>query len=150
MTEASWSPNMPDAVVEYVPAHAGPLRQLYLAARQQAFTWLDASTFALADFDTVTRGETILVALQQEVPVGFIAWWPPESFIHSLFVAPEQVGKGIGTALLQACLAQISRPATLKCLQQNQQALGFYQRQGWIIREAGDSAEGPYFLLMLP
>ncbi|UOQ54969.1 GNAT family N-acetyltransferase [Hymenobacter cellulosivorans] len=136
-------------LVEYAAHHAEPLRQLYLRARQQAFTWLDSTQFALADFDAATQGETILVALDQEKPVGFVAWWPPDNFVHSLFVAPEQAGQGIGKALLQACLARVGRPATLKCLQANDPALRFYERQGWVITEAGDSAEGPYFLLAL-
>lgn len=136
-------------ITEYAPHHTQPLRQLYLRARQQAFTWLDAAQFALADFEAVTQGETILVALDPAEPVGFIAWWPPNNFVHSLFVAPEQAGRGVGKALLRACLDQIGRPATLKCLQQNQSALGFYQRQGWTIQGAGDSPEGPYFLLAL-
>ncbi|UOQ74229.1 GNAT family N-acetyltransferase [Hymenobacter cellulosilyticus] len=136
-------------ITEYAPHHTEPLRQLYLAARQQAFTWLDSAQFALADFDTVTQGETILVALLQDQPVGFIAWWPPDNFIHFLFVAPAQAGSGVGKALLQACLAQIGRPATLKCLQQNSSALGFYQHLGWTIQDVGTSSEGPYYLLRL-
>ncbi|PJJ58797.1 GNAT family N-acetyltransferase [Hymenobacter chitinivorans] len=136
-------------IVEYVPQYAEPLRLLYLRARQRAFTWLDAAQFSLEDFDAVTRGETILVVLNQAEPVGFIAWWPPDNFIHSLFVAPEQHGQGIGQALLQACLARMGRPATLKCLQQNTRALGFYRALGWTITAEGDSSEGPYFLLTL-
>ncbi|TGE23388.1 GNAT family N-acetyltransferase [Hymenobacter metallicola] len=136
-------------IVDYAAVHTPALRQLYWQARRQAFTWLDAAGFQLSDFDTVTQGETVLVALQQKVPVGFIAWWPPDNFIHSLFVAPDVAGRGAGTALLRAALARMGRPATLKCLQQNAPAVAFYRARGWTIREEGKSAEGAYFLLSL-
>ncbi|MCB2409644.1 GNAT family N-acetyltransferase [Hymenobacter lucidus] len=137
-------------IVEYSAEHTQLLRQIYLEARQQAFTWADPLAFALPDFDAATQGETILVALYQEVPVGFIAWWPPDNFIHSLYVAPGHGGKGVGKALLAECLARIGRPATLKCLQANTKAMGFYRAQGWATVEAGESADGPYLLLYWP
>ncbi|MCB2379923.1 GNAT family N-acetyltransferase [Hymenobacter sp. BT635] len=141
---------MATTIEEYAAHHTAVLRQLYLEARQQSFTWADPQAFDLLDFDIATRGETILVALSSGIPVGFIAWWPPDNFIHSLFVAPGEQGKGVGKELLAAGLARMGRPATLKCLRQNQQALGFYEARGWTRIGEGETTEGPYWLLVLP
>jgi len=134
-------------IVPYRTEHAESLRHVYRQARQVAFSWVDPALFQLADFDDVIQGETVLVAIQQENPVGFIAWWPPDNFVHSLFVSSEFSGKGIGKALLEACLAEIERPATLKCVVANQPALRFYQSMGWVPVEEGESPEGTYVLL---
>ncbi len=134
-------------IVPYRTEHAESLRYVYRQARQVAFPWIDPVGFQLTDFDEVIQGETVLVAVQQETPVGFVAWWPPDNFIHSLFVGPACVRKGIGKALLQACLAEIGRPATLKCVVANQPALRFYQSMGWVPVAEGESPEGTYALL---
>lgn len=125
------------------------LRQLYLETRIQTFSWLDPSTFQLSDFDTAIQGEGILIALSDGQPVGFISWWAPDNFIHNLYVDANFARLGIGKALLNQCLTQIGRPATLKCLQQNENALSFYRAQGWTIHTAGQSADGNYFLMAL-
>ena len=126
-----------------------PLRQLYLEARRTGFTWQDPAQFELLDFDHATEGEQLLVAMQQDAPIGFIAWWPPDNFVHSLFVAPGWQGQGVGRALLQAALPHLGRPATLKCLQANEPALHFYAAQGWVVAGTGEGAGGPYYLLAL-
>ncbi|QHV98213.1 GNAT family N-acetyltransferase [Spirosoma endbachense] len=124
------------------------LRQLYLNSRTQTFTWLDASTAKLDDFDKATQDEVVLVAISDERPIGFVSWWPPDNFIHNLYVDPHFFRQGIGRALLAGCLEKLERPATLKCLQQNTNAISFYQTQGWVIKEEGTSDEGAYFLLI--
>jgi ribosomal protein S18 acetylase RimI-like enzyme len=123
------------------------LREIYLRARAAAFVWVDWNTLVLSDFDAATRDEPILVAIQNHTLAGFVSWWPPESFIHNLFVDPAHQRQGIGRRLLQACLAQMGRPATLKCVQQNQPAVDFYRRQGWHIAGEGTTASVPYYLL---
>lgn len=123
------------------------LKRLYLASRLHAFTWLNASRFSLDDFDSATLGETVLVAVAGEKPVGFISWWEPDNFVHNVYVDSRFLHQGIGKALLNQCLAEIGRPATLKCLQQNTEALSFYLAQGWCIKNEGPSSDGPYYLM---
>lgn len=132
-----------------VPADVDALRELFLTVRRNAFFWAEPDSLQLADFDVATQDEPILVAVQNEQIVGFVSWWPPENFVHNLFVAPTHQRGGIGEILLTACLQQIGRPATLKCVQQNAGALRFYQRLGWEIAGEGLTNDAPYFLLRL-
>jgi GNAT superfamily N-acetyltransferase len=134
-------------IVALTPAQLPALRQLYLDARTAAFPWADPARFRLQDFDTVTAQELVAVALHHTTPVGFVAWWPPDDFIHSLFVQPALLGQGIGRSLLNHCLQQIGRPATLKCLRANTVALRFYAGQNWQVVGSGASEEGEYLLL---
>lgn len=124
------------------------LRRIYLEVRTVAFSWMNSSAFTTKDFDAATQDEPVLVASLNNKPIGFISWWPPDTFIHNLYLDPRFVGLGIGKALLNECLSKIGRPATLKCLQQNVNALRFYQSQGWSIQAEGVSDEGPYYLMI--
>ncbi|MEO6687198.1 MAG: GNAT family N-acetyltransferase [Dyadobacter sp.] len=134
-------------ICDYTPEHREQLRHIYLESRKLAFPWVDADSLKLEDFDSSIQEEEVLVALQDDVPIGFIAWWLPDNFIHSLFIDPKFVGKGIGKSLLDACLERTGRPAALKCLQANKNALEFYFSQGWEIISDGESPDGDYYLL---
>lgn len=123
------------------------LRVLYLASRQHAFPWMEGASFQLEDFDRDTAGELILVAYQDENPVGFVSAWEPERFIHNLFVRPDAIGRGIGSALLERCLTNIGRPATLKCVPRNIRARDFYLAKGWRIAAEHHDSEDPYLLM---
>ena len=132
---------------EYNPEYKEQLRQIYLESRKLAFPWVDPKSLNLNDFDSAIQEEEVLVALKDNFPIGFIAWWLPDNFIHSLFIDPGFVGKGIGKSLLEACLSRTGRPASLKCLKANKKALAFYDAQGWEIISDGESPDGDYYLL---
>jgi GNAT superfamily N-acetyltransferase len=134
---------------EFRESDRPPLRQLYLASRRQAFPWMDSGGMSGGDFDRDTRGELVLVAVEQSVPVGFVSIWEPENFIHNLFVLPRRTGSGIGTALLRDGLARIGRPATLKCQCKNTRAVRFYESRGWRIVSDGEGPDGPFHLMQL-
>jgi len=137
------------SLTEFTDDHLPELRRIFLDARRETFSWNDPEGYKLEDFDSVIRGEIVLVAVENNAPIGFIAWWPPENFIHSLFVDPQFTGKGAGKLLLDGCLEQLERPAALKCLQANKKALGFYKAQGWEITGEGGSEEGNYYFMSL-
>jgi len=123
------------------------LRALFQESRRVAFFWQPPESFQLADFDRSTEGERIWVAEQDGQIVGFASVWEPDNFLHSLFVAPQCLRQGIGTALLATALVHLGRPATLKCQQRNERAFAFYQQHGWTIAGTGESPEGNYNLL---
>jgi ribosomal protein S18 acetylase RimI-like enzyme len=138
----------PMAVADY-----GALRALYLMSRRTTFGWLAPESFKLADFDADVAGERVWVAHADGQVAGFASIWEKENFLHTLFVHPEFLRRGIGSALLSACLATRlassgSPPAmTLKCLTQNLPALDFYASFGWTRISQGTSPEGDYLLL---
>jgi GNAT superfamily N-acetyltransferase len=138
----------PMAVADY-----GALRALYLLSRRTTFVWLAPEAFKLADFDADVAGERVWVAHVDGRIAGFASVWERENFLHTLFVHPDFLRRGIGTALLAACLATRVANAdspvamTLKCLAKNLPALDFYAARGWSRVGGGDSPEGEFVLL---
>jgi GNAT superfamily N-acetyltransferase len=136
-----------------VVADYGALRALYLLSRQTTFVWLAPEAFKLSDFDADVAGERVWVAHADGRIVGFASVWERENFLHTLFVHPDFLRCGIGTALLEACLSTRAANAgspvamTLKCLAQNLTALDFYAARGWSRIGGGDSPEGDFVLL---
>lgn len=57
------------------------------------------------------------------------------------------MGKGVGKSLLQACLNEVGRPATLKRKSANQNALAFYYSQGWLPIQEVEATATSYLLL---
>lgn len=125
------------------------LRELFLRERRRTFTWNDPARYALADFDAETRGEAVRVADLDDRLAGFVAVWEPDSFVHHLYVDSGLRGRGVGTALLDAALASIRRPARLKCLVRNAAAVRFYRSRGWKKAGSGSDAEGDFHLMEL-
>ncbi|GIQ57303.1 GCN5 family acetyltransferase [Flavobacterium collinsii] len=125
------------------------LRTLFLNERQRTFSWFDPSEFQLKDFDRDTKGELILVARHNEIPVGFISIWMKDYFIHHLYVDEQYQSKGIGTELLKAAIKKTKLPITLKCLENNSKAVAFYLKKGFFATERGQSEHGGYILFEL-
>lgn len=121
-----------------------PLKQLFLNERQRTFSWLDTSEFQLDDFEKHTQGEHILVALLDDIPVGFISIWTPANFIHHLYIDQKYQGQKIGTALLKAAINAFKLPLTLKCLENNTKAIQFYKKTGFTAKGKGQSGNGIY------
>ena len=125
------------------------LRKLFLKQRQDTFFWLDPTEFKLDDFEKHIKGELVLVAIEENIPVGFISIWMPNNFIHHFYIDQKYQGKGIGTLLLKAVIQQTQFPITLKCLEQNTKAVAFYRKKGFIEKERGPSEHGGYILFEL-
>jgi len=141
-----------DTIIEIIEARTKDyehLQSLFLRERQNTFFWLDASEFLLEDFEKHTQGEFILVALLDDIPIGFISIWLPNNFIHHIYIDQKYQSKGIGTALLKAAIKKTNFPITLKCLEQNHKAVDFYNRKGFVQKEKGFSENGDYILFAL-
>lgn len=125
------------------------LQAVYFQTRSEKFHWIESSRFRVADFERDTEGEAVWVAEWDGSPVGFVSVWRPENFIHHLFVLPGFARKGIGSALLSVCLETIGRPARLKCVVVNHDAIAFYKARGWQIESTAEGADGPYHLMRM-
>jgi len=125
------------------------LRILFLKERQVTFSWIDPTEFKLDDFEKHIKGELVLVAVDNEVPVGFISIWMPNNFIHHFYIDRQHQSKGIGTLLLKSAIQQTNFPVTLKCLEENIKAVTFYRKKGFIEKERGPSEHGDYILFEL-
>lgn len=123
------------------------LRELFLRVRQQSFVWVDPASVRLEDFDTATADEEIWVAEVEGAIAGFVSWWPPENFLHNLFIDTSRQRTGAGTALLHKCLERTGRPVRLKTSVQNENAIAFYSKHGFAIIGGGTAEEGEYHLM---
>lgn len=128
-------------------ADSEKLRELYLLCRIQAFYWIDSALFILDDFDEHTRDEEIWVATYDDEIAGFMAMWPPDAFIHHLYIDATYRGKGIGKALLAFAAQIYPTPLSLKCLVKNEAAVQFYRALNWEVRDSGADSLGDYFLM---
>lgn len=91
---------------------------------------------AVADDGAVCNGE----------PCGFAG--VQDGKLEMLFVAPEARGHGVGRALL-AYAVERCNATTLDVNEQNPQAIGFYEHEGFAVvgRSATDDAGRPFPLL---
>lgn len=134
---------------EAMPEDLPRLAQIYLDARIHLFHWLDPKTFSLSDFPKDTEGERILVAEFQGDIAGFSSSWEPDNFIHSLYLDPGKIGRGIGGKLLDATVDILKRPIRLKAQVKNTQAMWFYRKRGWEELSRGVTDWGEYIELVL-
>ena len=134
-------------VREFLEKDRESLRNVYLVTRMERFDWLNGESLRESDFDRDTEGERIWVCEDSGQVIGFISVWEPENFIHHLFVLPAYSRIGYGSQLLKVCMAKIGRPAQLKCVAQNTDAMNFYQSKGWYTVSKGVSSDGDYHLM---
>ncbi|KQV10540.1 acetyltransferase [Rhizobium sp. Root1203] len=132
-----------------VRAPEGPEREeladIYLTVRRETFTWVAASQFHHGDFFAHTQGEIVWLAETPEGEIaGFMTLWPPDDFIHMLYVRKVWQGKGAGNALLRALPDWPRQKYRLKCLVKNSGAKAFYLTNGFAVTGSGSSAEGDY------
>lgn len=125
------------------------LTQIYLDSRIHLYYWLDPKTFSLSDFPKDTEGERILVAELRGDIVGFSSSWEPDNFIHSLYLDPREIGRGIGGKLLDATVDILKKPIRLKAQVKNTQAMWFYRQRGWEELSRGVTDWGEYVELIL-
>ncbi|WP_215408105.1 GNAT family N-acetyltransferase [Vibrio gigantis] len=133
-------------VRRYQPKYSAALQAIYLESRQNTFHWADANAFKLSDFDQGTEGEQIWMAVSGEKVLGFVSVWEAESFIHHLYICPKTLRFGAGSALLNTCKQHYS-VLTLKCLTANENAIGFYRSQGFVISSTEGEGLERYHLM---
>lgn len=138
---------MPVKIRPYHTDDTEYLKELYLRVRIETFYWEDPKRFDLEDLEKDTPEEEIMIAEIDGAVAGFISVWPPESFVHHLYIDKTFRGKGIGRLLLDDALKKYPRPLKLKCPIQNDPAIQFYKKLGWEVLEEAMGAFGPYYLM---
>lgn len=119
------------------------LADIFLACRRAGVRWTGIRRPALDDFDRLTEGERLFLAEAVE-PLGFVAVWEPERFIHHLFVDPRHQGKGVGRHLVESLHAWLPTPWRLRCAGNNHRALRFYRATGWVEVARGRDGTGEF------
>lgn len=113
------------------PQDVPNVAKIYLASRQAYFPWVKKPQYA--DFERVSVGELVQVAVVADEIVGFAALSEWDSFLHLLFVKIGWQQQGVGKALLDWARQQVQRPLELKVVQANVAAQRFYEREGFRI-----------------
>jgi ribosomal protein S18 acetylase RimI-like enzyme len=134
-------------IKEYDAKYQAQLEHIYLTARQDTFQWMDTSHYKLSDFIEDTKGEKIWLADDSSGVLGFIAVWSQDQFIHHLYVNKRAQRKGVGKALIDTVSQFYQQAIRLKCLCNNQNAIQFYQSQGFKELSKGVDKEGDYLFL---
>ncbi|PWK77676.1 ribosomal protein S18 acetylase RimI-like enzyme [Mucilaginibacter oryzae] len=135
------------SIRSFIEADRKRLKEIYLLCRVQTFYWCDSEQFRFDDFDNHTEDEDIFVAISGCDVVGFVAVWPPDSFIHHLYVDAAYRAGGMGKALLAMVAEKYPAPLKLKCLVKNELAFSFYQSKGWQVIGEGSDDLGDYYLM---
>lgn len=94
----------------------------------------------------IAHVSALVVAYVDGAPCGFAG--VQDGHLEMLFVAPESRGHGVGRALL-AHAVEREGAATLDVNEQNPQAVGFYEHEGFVVegRSPLDDAGRPFPLL---
>jgi GNAT superfamily N-acetyltransferase len=83
-------------------------------------------------------GVTVACVGSQIVGVLAISQQSDCGWINQLYLAPESVGQGIGTQLLQRALRELQGPVRLYTFQANTRARSFYERSGFVAVQFSD------------
>lgn len=117
------------------PEELEPCADLYVRVLRETFTWLPTERHRRDEFLHAARDEEVYVALEDGALVGVAGFYPPQNFLHSLYV--ERRGKGVGKALLDHVSAIADGPVSLKVQAPNRRAQRFYIREGFTCVERG-------------
>jgi ribosomal protein S18 acetylase RimI-like enzyme len=117
------------------PEEIGACADLYVRVLTETFTWLPPERHRRDDFLRSAAEEEIYVAVEGGRIVGLAGFYPPQSFLHSLYV--ENRGRGVGKALLDRVMVRAKGPLSLKVQAPNLRAQAFYRREGFVCAERG-------------
>lgn len=100
------------------------------------------------DFKSIVEDEKVYAAVDGERIIAFISVYPPQSFVHHLYVLPEYRRQGIGEALVECVRDIFDSPLSLKCETANKAALEFYKKTGWNLFDKGSEKDGTEYILL--
>lgn len=121
----------------YRAAYRGMMRQDYLASLNDGH-WVSILQ------QGVSRGDTCLIAEQNGEILGTVVYGPsPENAKtadwHAIYIAPDQIGQGLGQKLYAAMEDNMRNQGFTSCvlevLTDNQRAIRFYQDRSFAITD---------------
>lgn len=127
---------------EELPACA----ELYVRVLRETFTWLPLERRRASDFLRDAAAEEVYVAVEDGCILGLAAFYRPQNFLHSLYVAAR--GRGVGKALLDHVTALADGPVSLKVQAPNRRAQAFYAREGFVCVERGRDGDVAWLRLV--
>ena len=101
------------------------------------------------EFRKTCEGEEILVATHNSGILGFVSLWPPDNYIHHLYVIPRFQGRRVGSELIDRVIFLYDKPLSLKSPVGNDTAGAFYEGLGFVIQATEMGPEGPYHFYTL-
>ncbi|MFC5583724.1 acetyltransferase [Nitratireductor kimnyeongensis] len=113
--------------------------------------FLSESDFRMIEADVagtyLPRAKLWVAVDDRDLPLAFMGLC--DGHIDSLFVDPDSRGRGLGRRLVAHAFGIAGRHITLDVHEQNEQALGFYRKMGFIVeaRSPRDGSGRPYPLL---
>lgn len=116
------------------------LAKIYLQSRIASGCFLPIEELKYEDFYKDIFDEEVYVYEINQKVIGFISIYPPDLFIHLLFVHPDYFAQGVGKRLLTFAKSRYGLPLTLKCLVNNQKAMQFYEQFGFIQQQMVQTA----------
>lgn len=131
-------------VRRFEPADREACARIFERVQREVFADDDPVLYAARRFERSTRGEQIWIAAVGTQIAGFATLWRSPPFVHYLLVDQRWRGRGIGRALLDGMLANVTSPVDLKCRTGNLAAQRFYEQLGWIEVERAEDAGVPY------
>lgn len=105
--------------------------RLYVEVCDADFHWRPAGFFRAQEFLGYAEHEELWVAEPDGAIAGFLSYFAPEHFLHSLYVRRGARGQGIGAALIAHARAHYGVPHSLKVDVPNEAARRFYERLGY-------------------
>ena len=99
-------------------------------------------------FEGIVQDEEIYIALIGDQIIAFISIYPPQSFVHHLYVLPDFQRRGIGRALIMHIRNIFDSPLSLKCEKSNKPAIKFYEEMGWKLFNKGSEIDGTEYILL--
>ncbi len=126
---------------------AGSIGDVYLSSRKalMPFAPLVHSDEEVRNWikHTLIPSEKVLVAEIGKAIVGMCAFSQTETvgWIDHLYLKPERVHNGIGSALLAEALKHLTLPVRLYTFQENELARRFYEQRGFVAIAWGDGSE---------
>jgi ribosomal protein S18 acetylase RimI-like enzyme len=114
---SSWKTVMPDIPIGHTD--------------EQVRTWIAGSVMADKRVFVATESDAVIamMAISEDGEGGWI---------DHLYVAPEFVGRGVGSALLLHALGVLRAPVWLYTFQSNARARAFYEARGFRVVRFGD------------